>query len=75
MPLAEWFAGDFGGYVEGLWRDGSARDAGLLDPAAVQTVIDDHRAGRRDEGRFLFTLAMFALWWEHRPPAARSAAA
>jgi asparagine synthase (glutamine-hydrolysing) len=66
MPLAEWFAGDFGRFVGDLWRDGDARHAGLLEPAAVEAVIDDHVQGRRDESRFLFALSMFALWWDNR---------
>ena len=75
MPLAEWFAGDFGRYVQSLWREGGARDAGVLEPAAVESVIDDHLSGRRDESRFLFALSMFALWWDRArvtPASARS---
>jgi asparagine synthase (glutamine-hydrolysing) len=64
MPLAEWFAGDFGRFVQQLWRESAARDAGLLEPAAVEAVIDDHVLGRRDESRFLFALSMFTLWWD-----------
>lgn len=67
MPLAEWFSGDFGRYVEGLWRDGGARASGYLEPAAVDATIAEHRSGGRDHSRFLFGLAMFALWWEERP--------
>jgi asparagine synthase (glutamine-hydrolysing) len=64
MPLSDWFAGDFGAYVEELWRDGGARDAGFLQPAAVEAVIAEHRQGARDHSRFLYALAAFALWWE-----------
>jgi asparagine synthase (glutamine-hydrolysing) len=66
MPLAEWFAGDFGRFVQDLWRSSGARQAGLLEPAAVEAVIDDHVAGRHDESRFLFALSMFTLWWDGR---------
>jgi asparagine synthase (glutamine-hydrolysing) len=67
MPLAEWFSGDFGRYVEGLWRDGGALASGYLEPEAVEAVFAEHRSGRRDHSRFLFGLAMFALWWAQRP--------
>ena len=32
VPLARWVRGDFGNYVESLWRDSRADEAGVLRP-------------------------------------------
>ncbi len=67
MPLADWFAGDFGGYAHELWNDSRAAELGVFDPAAIDAVFREHRAGQRDHSRFLYALAMFSLWWMDRP--------
>jgi asparagine synthase (glutamine-hydrolysing) len=66
IPLADWFSGDFGAFAEELWRDSGAAELGFLRPAGVAEVFAEHRAGRRDHGRFLFALSMFSLWWTDR---------
>ena len=71
MPLAQWFAGDFGSFAQSLWRDSGAAEAGFLEPNAVDTAFAEHRAGRSDHSRFLYALSMFSLWWDGRPSAAR----
>ncbi|SOB87016.1 asparagine synthase (glutamine-hydrolysing) [Sphingomonas guangdongensis] len=63
VPLAEWFAGDFGRYVEELWRDSGAAQSRFLNEAAVTQLFAEHRSGRRDHGRLLYALAIFCLWW------------
>ena len=47
VPLARWVKGDFGRFVEGVWRDMKADDAGVLDAGAVASLFREHRAGRR----------------------------
>ncbi|TCP98140.1 asparagine synthase (glutamine-hydrolysing) [Sphingomonas sp. PP-F2F-A104-K0414] len=69
MPLAAWFAGDFGAYAEQLWRDSGVREQGIWRAGAVDKVFADHRAGRRDYSRFLYALAIYCLWWIGRPKA------
>ena len=71
MPLAHWFAGDFGNYAQRLWRDSGAAEAGFLDSGAVDIAFAEHRGGRSDHSRFLYALSMFSLWWDKRPTAAR----
>lgn len=62
MPLSAWFAGDFGGYAETLWRESGARSDDIWRPRAVDRVFADHRAGKRDHSRFLYALAVYCLW-------------
>jgi asparagine synthase (glutamine-hydrolysing) len=66
MPLAEWFAGDFGRYAEELWQDSGAAQSGYLNEAVVTRLFAEHRTGRRDHGRLLYALAIFCLWWQAR---------
>lgn len=66
IPLAEWFAGDFGNFAFELWNDSGVRSSGFFTPAAVDAVFEAHRSGRRDHGRFLYALAIFCLWWGGR---------
>lgn len=63
MPLAQWFAGDFGRFAESLWRDSGAAQAGYLNPGRVEKLFREHRKGHRDHSRLLYAMAMFALWW------------
>jgi asparagine synthase (glutamine-hydrolysing) len=67
VPLARWFRGDLGRYVEALWRDMRADEAGVLDAHSVAALFEEHRGGRVDRSQLLFALAMFALWWGGRP--------
>ena len=67
VPLARWVKGDFGRFVEGVWRDMKADEAGVLDAGAVAAMFREHRAGAADRSQLLFALAMFALWWGNRP--------
>lgn len=63
MPLAEWFAGDFGSFARNLWHDSGVASAGFLNAREVDTMFDEHRTGRSDHSRLLYAIAMFALWW------------
>ena len=67
IPLASWVRGDLGGYAERVWRESGADAAGVLRPEAVGALFAEHRSGRADRSQMLYALAMFALWWQHRP--------
>jgi asparagine synthase (glutamine-hydrolysing) len=64
LPLKTWFRGDLGSYARSAWHDSGAGRAGYLDNAAVDALFSEHAAGRQDHSRILYTLAVFALWWE-----------
>lgn len=69
IPIAEWFDGDFGRYALELWQDSGAADLGFLRRGEIDSVFAEHRAGKRDHGRFLYALAQFSLWWADRKAA------
>jgi len=69
VPLARWFRAD----LAPLLRDACARDvvcrAGLFRPEAVERLIGEHAAGRRDHRKKLYTLLAFQLWASRYHPA------
>lgn len=62
VPLDYWMRAPLAGYMRSVLLDPSILGTGLLDRSAVQRAIDDHVAGRRDDGNMLYRLLNFALW-------------
>jgi asparagine synthase (glutamine-hydrolysing) len=64
MPYSRWFKHE----LKDLLLDycGPARIAatGRFRPGVIQTLIDDHLAGRHDNGRVLWGLTNFMIWHE-----------
>jgi asparagine synthase (glutamine-hydrolysing) len=58
LPLASWFKGDWGRFVEEVLRDA---DPGLFDRRVIDRLIREQRAGLSNAQR-LFSLTMFELW-------------
>ena len=63
LPLADWFMGGLNDFAREAWRSSGAADLGLLDPAGVEALFDEHRSGAADHGRMLYAIAMFSCWW------------
>ena len=66
MPLAQWFRGDFGRYAQAVWHDSGVSQAGYLNSTAVERLFQQHAAGRHDHSRALYSIAIFALWWQSK---------
>ena len=64
LPFAEWFRGDFSDFAREAWHDSGAMRSGYLQPAAVETLFAEHRAGVANHGRILYAIAMFSCWWQ-----------
>jgi asparagine synthase (glutamine-hydrolysing) len=68
VPLAEWMTGPLLPFV----RDTLDRlDARLVRRAAVETLLEEHVARRRDNRRELWALVMLQLWTEAHAPTIR----
>ncbi|TPG43649.1 asparagine synthase (glutamine-hydrolyzing) [Sphingomonas koreensis] len=63
IPLHQWFSGDLGGHVRDLWNDSGLAHSGFLSQAGFDAVMAEQRSGRRDHGRLLYAIAIFAYWW------------
>ena len=62
IPVGDWFRGDLRPWVEGVLRDPQTRGRGWFDPREVDTILDDHLAGRADHTPRLWNLTMLELW-------------
>ena len=65
IPIGDWFRGRLRDMLQDTLHERRIREGGILRPAAVKSLIDDHLAGRRDNRKPLWTLFMFELWREH----------
>lgn len=62
LPIALWFRGALRGWLHEMLSPQTIRARGLLDANAVQTVLAEHDAGRRDHSLFLWALVMLETW-------------
>jgi asparagine synthase (glutamine-hydrolysing) len=62
IPIHAWLRGPLRGWAEGLLDESRLRQAGLLDPAPVRRLWQEHLAGRNDWGYRLWPLLMFEAW-------------
>ncbi len=62
IPLAAWFRGELRPLARDVLLDESARARGWFRSEAVERLLDDHAAGRADNGHRLWTLVMLELW-------------
>lgn len=62
LPLAQWFRGELRPLARELLLDDRARARGWFHPEAVERLLEDHAAGRADNGHRLWTLTMLELW-------------
>jgi asparagine synthase (glutamine-hydrolysing) len=61
-PTEMWFRGELSGYLRDLLLSSDAACRSYFDPAAIETVLDDHASGRRDHRRRIFNLMVFETW-------------
>lgn len=62
VPLGAWFRGPLRELAGDLLLDGRARARGQLRPRAVERLLAEHAAGRRDHGHRLWCLLVLELW-------------
>ena len=64
MPVARWIRGPLKELVLSTLAPDKLRREGFFQPAYVQSLLDEHLAGRRDHRKQLWTLFMFERWYE-----------
>jgi asparagine synthase (glutamine-hydrolysing) len=63
-PVDRWFRGELSaGVEERLLAPGSASRS-YFRPETVRAMLEDHRSGRHDHKRVLFSMLTFELWHE-----------
>lgn len=65
IPVARWLRGPLTGLLDSRLHPDRLQRQGLFRPAAVARLVADHRHGRRDNRKPLWTLLMFQLWFDH----------
>ena len=63
VPFGAWTRGAWHDPVRDVLLDSRARERGVLDPAAVTRLLDEHRAGRRAHGDTIWALLNLELWY------------
>ena len=77
VPVPAWLRGELRDMVADVLSPSALRRMGLFDPEYVERLIRDHNAMRVDHSRPLWTLLVFATWyeeWRQRHTVARHAA-
>ncbi|PYM39911.1 MAG: asparagine synthase (glutamine-hydrolyzing) [Candidatus Rokuibacteriota bacterium] len=69
VPLARWFRAELAPLLQEACAPDMIRRAGLFRPEAVERLIGEHAAGRRDHRKKLYTLLAFQLWASRYHPA------
>lgn len=62
IPVAEWLNGELKELSDDALSESELRAHGLFEVAEVHRLMRDHRRGRRDNRKQLWTLLMFQLW-------------
>ncbi|MBO0874033.1 MAG: asparagine synthase (glutamine-hydrolyzing), partial [Pseudonocardia sp.] len=60
VPIRHWLRDEMYSWAAGIIRDSQTDH--LLDLAAVQRMLDEHRAGTTDHSRRIWTLLVFMIW-------------
>jgi asparagine synthase (glutamine-hydrolysing) len=58
----DWFQASLKGALPEMLLDSGSLIYGLLEPHAVKRLLDEHRSGRQDNHKLLFSLVMFEQW-------------
>jgi asparagine synthase (glutamine-hydrolysing) len=73
VPLDSWFRGELRSYVRDVLLEPSSASRDYLNQDAIRTVVDDHQAGRTNDGHRLWTLICFERWLKLLPSWAQPA--
>jgi asparagine synthase (glutamine-hydrolysing) len=65
VPISEWMNGELRGELDRLFEPDRLRRQGLLNPAPIQRLLQEHRARQVDHGRRLWPLFVLQRWHEH----------
>jgi asparagine synthase (glutamine-hydrolysing) len=64
VPIAQWLNGGLREDVDRLLPTARLEHLDLIQPAVIQQLVREHRTGRANHGRAIWTLLMLAYWKE-----------
>jgi asparagine synthase (glutamine-hydrolysing) len=62
VPMPSWLAGNLRDFTRDVLSPQRVRRQGLFKPAAVERLVADHLAKRRDFSRAIWTLLVLSVW-------------
>jgi len=68
VPIAGWMRGELAPLLDEELNPERLKRQGWFDPEFVATLLDQHRTGRADHRKALWTLLCFQLWQERWMP-------
>ena len=63
MPVAAWLQQDLKGWAQDLTDSSLVASTGILDPAAVRKMTQEHLSRQADHRRSLWAVLAFLAWW------------
>jgi asparagine synthase (glutamine-hydrolysing) len=63
VPFGVWTRSRWNDVARAVLLDRRARERGVTNPAEVERLLDDHRAGRRRGGDAIWALLNLELWY------------
>ena len=63
VPFSGWVRGPWNNVAREVLLDRRSCQRGLINPAAVETLLDEHRTGRRAGGDAIWALMNLELWY------------
>jgi asparagine synthase (glutamine-hydrolysing) len=64
MPYSRWLKHELSDLVTCYFSTARVADTGLFRPEALQALVDEHMIGKRDNGRALWGLLNYLMWFE-----------
>jgi asparagine synthase (glutamine-hydrolysing) len=64
MPYSRWLKHELRDLVTCYFSTARVADTGLFRPEALQALVDEHMIGKRDNGRALWGLLNYLMWFE-----------
>ena len=71
IPIAEWINAELRERMRDTLTDATARGRGVVAPAYVDVLLDEHARGRRDHATQLWALYVLELWFRGAEAGAR----
>ncbi len=69
VPLGRWFRGELAPLLREVCSPDAVRRGGLFRPEVVERLLREHREGRHDHRKKLYTLLAWQLWASRYRPA------
>ena len=63
VPFGQWIAGGWQDVARDVLLDSRSRQRGVLQPSAVERLLDDHAEGKANGGDALWSLLNLELWY------------